>query len=448
MGQNNLQNDSTDRRVLLVPTTMASRAKSLALTLTETVADTRDYVRTEEFRWRALITTGRYATHSMILLAGVASILLASFKLNTAAPKEAVAAPATRTAHSAQAGLAGLGSISVAGIQTVSLNHPGRGGSSGGQTLFTLDQPDSAHPGAVGTTVAQGLSPYTGVSNVDSGLLSKHIALTEEKAAPARVEIQSYTVQSGDTIEGIANRFNLQPTTLIWSNDAVEKSPDRFLQVGQILKILPFNGIFYTVQTNDSLNGIADKFKASVNDIVTSPLNTLQPDTPLQPGMQIVIPNGIKEWQQQQIVVQGNSNTAAPRVGTTYVAPVAPSYSAPGNFGWPTAASAISQGFWWGHRALDIAAAIGVPIYASESGYVNYAGWNNTGYGNMLLLSHGGGFETLYGHLSEWYVDPGQYVTKGQLIAAMGSSGNSTGPHLHFEIRVNGVPSNPYFYLQ
>ena len=445
MGQNNLQNDSADRRALHLPMVMTSRAKSLALTLTETVADTRDYVRTEEFRWRALITTGRYATHSMILLAGVASILLASFKINTAAPKETVIA--TPNTRSVRTGQSGLGTIAVAGIQTISLNHPGRGGSSSGQTLFTLDQPNSARPGAVGTTVAQGLSPYVGVSNVDSGLLSEQIALAEEKPAQVRIEIQTYTVKPGDTIEGIASRFNLQPTTLIWSNEDVEKSPDS-LQVGQTLKILPMNGIFYTVQSNDSLNGIADKFKITTNDIVASPLNNLQTDTPLQPGMQIVIPNGIKEWKQQQVVTQSNGNNAGQRVGTTYVAPAAPSYNSPGNFGWPAAASTISQGFWWGHRGLDIAQAVGVPIYASESGYVNYAGWNNTGYGNMLLLSHGGGFETLYGHLSEWYVDPGQYVSKGQLIGAMGSTGNSTGPHLHFEIRVNGVPANPYFYLQ
>ena len=445
MGQKYLQDDLSERQSQPVTTFMATRAKSLALTITETVADTRDYVRTEEFRWRALITTGRYATHSMIVLAGVASILLASFKINTAAPKEAaIVTPSSRSAHSSQAG---LGNIADSGIQTVALNNPGRGGSNAGQTLFTLDEPNRVRPSAVGTTVAQGRSPYVGLFNVDSGLLSEQIALTEkETPVQTRIEMQTYAVQAGDTIEGIAARFNLQPTTLIWSNEAVEKSPDS-LQVGQVLNILPVNGIFYTIQINDSLTGIADKFKANISDIIASSLNSLQPDTPLQPGIQIVIPNGVKEWKQQVAIQQGNNGSTSGRA-STYTAPAASTYSAPGNYGWPAAASTISQGFWWGHRGLDIAGAIGVPVYASESGYVTYTGWNVTGYGNMITLSHGGGFESLYGHLSEWYVDPGQYVAKGQLIAAMGSTGNSTGPHLHFEIRVNGVPSNPYFYLQ
>ncbi len=444
MDLNHLQNDSSDRR--LVPTVVASKAKSLALTLTDTVAETRDYIRTDEFRWRALITTGRYATHSMVVMAGILSIILASFKINTAAP--AVTLTATPNNHLSRGAQTATGNLADSGMQTVALTGPGIGGSSSGQTLFKLDRANPSQPGVVGTTIAQGLSPYIGISNVDSGLLSEQIALaaTEEKPVQARAEIQTYTVQTGDTIEGIAARFNLQPTTLIWSNDAVEKSPDS-LQVGQVLKILPTNGIYYTVQSNDSLNGIADKFKAKIEDILASSLNNLQTDTPLQPGMQIVIPSGVKEWK-QQVVVQSNNSNAGSRASTSYAAPVAPTYNSPGNFGWPTAASTISQGFWWGHRALDIAQAVGVPIYASESGYISYAGWNYTGYGNMITINHGSGFESLYGHLSEWYVDPGQYVSKGQLIGAMGSTGNSTGPHLHFEIRVNGVPSNPYFYLQ
>lgn len=423
---------------------MVDRAKSFAITLSETVSDTRSYLRTDEFRWRALITTGRYATHGMIVLAGVAAILLASFKVGKATPQEIVVTPSKSPATLAHQGLA---SISDATVQNVSLmSSPGRGGSNGNR-LYTVGGPGQSNPSVARTAVAQGLSPYVGISDVDAALLTKQVVLTEveQKVVAARAEIQTYTVQTGDTIEGIAAKFNIQPTTVIWSNDDVEKAPDR-LQVGQVLKILPVNGIYYTVEQNDSLSGIAGEFKVNVDDILKSPLNNLQPDAQLQPGMQIVIPNGVKQWKQQEVIASNSSSGR--QSAASYAAPAVPSYSSAGNFGWPTAASMVSQGFWWGHRGLDIAASIGVPIYASESGYVNYAGWNNTGYGNMIMLSHGGGFETLYGHLSEWYVDPGQYVSKGQLIGAMGSTGNSTGPHVHFEIRVNGVPSNPYFYLQ
>jgi murein DD-endopeptidase MepM/ murein hydrolase activator NlpD len=107
----------------------------------------------------------------------------------------------------------------------------------------------------------------------------------------------------------------------------------------------------------------------------------------------------------------------------------------------------LTQGYYAYHRGLDIANAIGIPIAAADSGYVAYAGWDNTGYGYMLLINHGNGFQTLYAHLSQYYVDPGQAVARGQVIAAMGSTGNSTGPHLHFEIRYGGVQQNPLFYL-
>ncbi|NJM40634.1 MAG: M23 family metallopeptidase, partial [Anaerolineae bacterium] len=164
-------------------------------------------------------------------------------------------------------------------------------------------------------------------------------------------------------------------------------------------------------------------------------------------GTRIVIPSGVKPFKARVVETASNNNSG--NAGSyAYTAP-APAYSgATGNFLWPAAASYVSQGFWWGHRALDVAASVGVPIYASDSGCVSYAGWSNVGYGYMVLINHGNGFQTLYGHLSQYYIDAGQCVNRGAVIGAMGSTGNSTGPHLHFEIRVNGVPDNPYYYLQ
>jgi murein DD-endopeptidase MepM/ murein hydrolase activator NlpD len=115
-------------------------------------------------------------------------------------------------------------------------------------------------------------------------------------------------------------------------------------------------------------------------------------------------------------------------------------------FLWPTQGT-ITQNFWWGHGALDIALATGTPVAASDGGIVTFAGWDNSGYGYMVMLDHGNGFSTLYAHLSQYFVDAGQTVARGQTIAAMGSSGRSTGPHTHFEVRYNGAPQNPMFYL-
>lgn len=99
------------------------------------------------------------------------------------------------------------------------------------------------------------------------------------------------------------------------------------------------------------------------------------------------------------------------------------------------------------HKGLDIAAVQGTPIVAAASGTVTAAGWSNAGYGYFVLISHGNGIETLYGHCSALYVNAGQYVNQGATIATVGSTGNSTGPHLHLEIRVNGVRVNPQYYL-
>ena len=103
-----------------------------------------------------------------------------------------------------------------------------------------------------------------------------------------------------------------------------------------------------------------------------------------------------------------------------------------------------SSGF---HKGLDIALSTGSPIYASAAGTVTFSGWNSTGYGYLVIIDHGNGFQTYYAHCSALYVSTGQYVSQGQTIAAVGSTGNSTGPHLHLEVRINGVCQNPQNYL-
>ncbi|MCK4832620.1 MAG: M23 family metallopeptidase, partial [Anaerolineales bacterium] len=118
-----------------------------------------------------------------------------------------------------------------------------------------------------------------------------------------------------------------------------------------------------------------------------------------------------------------------------------------GSFVWPTDARRITQYYWWAHRAIDIGAAVGTPVYASDGGTVIYAGWSAIGYGNLLVLDHGNGFQTYYAHLSSIWVGHGQFVGQGVPIAAVGNTGNSSGPHLHFEIRYIGNLLNPLEYL-
>ncbi len=246
-------------------------------------------------------------------------------------------------------------------------------------------------------------------------------------------KIQTYIVQPGDTIIGIALKFGIQPETLQWSNPKLEDNPD-LLMVDDKLTILPVDGVYHQVSANETLEEIAGTLKVSADDIINYPLNNLDPENPvITPGQWLIVPGGEKPYVPKYISsVQVNVPESAQR-GT-------------GNFQWPTTGT-ITQEYWSGHRALDIGAWLGAPEYAADAGYVIYAGWDNSGYGNMVEINHGNGFITLYAHMDKIYVAVGDEVAKGQQIGEMGSTGRSTGPHLHFEVRLNGVQRNPWGFL-
>jgi murein DD-endopeptidase MepM/ murein hydrolase activator NlpD len=277
----------------------------------------------------------------------------------------------------------------------------------------------------------------------DSVIVRTYVANSGVQTELQRTAFVTYTVSAGDTTEAIARRFGLQPSTLAWSNDALEDAPDR-LSVGQVLTIPPVDGVFYTVEANDTLSGIAERFRANAEDIVAYPTNQLSQSTNIVPGMQLMVPSGFKPVKPISVRLAALAQSPAPAVSAPAARPFVQTTGLA--FLWPTQGT-ITQNFWWGHGALDIALATGTPVAASDGGIVTFAGWDNSGYGYMVMLDHGNGFSTLYAHLSQYFVDAGQTVARGQTIAAMGSSGRSTGPHTHFEVRYNGAPQNPMFYL-
>ena len=248
-----------------------------------------------------------------------------------------------------------------------------------------------------------------------------------------RPEISIYLVQSGDTIYGIAAKLGLAPETILWANSDLEGNPD-WLRVGQALTVLPLDGVYHQVGGGDTIAGIANTYKVEPAAIVTYPLNELDPETPvIEAGQWLVVPGGQKPF--------------VPRAVTAYSGPVSVDAAlGSGAFGWP-AGGVIFQGYWSGHQAIDIAAWAGAPIAAADSGHVVFSGWDDTGYGYTLVIDHGNGFQTLYAHLQAYYVEAGENVAKGQQIAEMGSTGNSTGPHLHFEVRQGTVQRNPVGFL-
>ncbi|MCX6050478.1 MAG: LysM peptidoglycan-binding domain-containing M23 family metallopeptidase [Chloroflexi bacterium] len=312
-----------------------------------------------------------------------------------------------------------------------------------------LNIPMSAFKGAQEISgVGQRTGTKVGVANTseENASLQRSVianTVTSDRAAPQAVsgprqDIQLYTVHSGDTVLAIAAKYGLNPETILWANNAIEQDPDK-LSIGDQLNILPINGVLHIVKPGDTLSSLADKYKVSLSDITGYKANNLADSaSALTVWSQLVIPGGTKVFVQPQYA----------NVATTSDTPDNATKGA-GSFSWPTSGE-ISQKYWSGHPAVDISSWTGNPVKAADSGYVALAssgGSWNTGYGNYIIIDHGNGFTTLYAHLSSVFVKPGENVARGEQIGLVGNTGHSTGPHLHFEIRYQGVQRNPSTYL-
>ena len=243
-----------------------------------------------------------------------------------------------------------------------------------------------------------------------------------------REAIIIYKVQGGDTLYGIGQKFGISGETVVWAN-AQEDSPD-VLSIGQELIILPVSGVYHTVQDGDTVESVATKYKVEPAAITEFAANELKSPFELKVGEKIIVPGGQKPFVPRRIVHAYQGPVPGDAIRGT------------GIFGWP-ASGMLTQKYWSGHMAIDIGGATGTPVYAADSGYVAMLGWSNSGYGNMLIIDHGNGFQTLYAHLDGFNVRQGQSVKKGEKIAAVGSTGRATGSHLHFEIHKGGVQRNP-----
>lgn len=254
-------------------------------------------------------------------------------------------------------------------------------------------------------------------------------------------EVIEHNVQAGETMSSIAQKYNLEVETILWENDLASSAT---LREGQSLRILPMDGILHKVQKGETVYTIAKKYglgddEAAAQSIISFPFNTFADDNTfaLTTGQNLFVPGGVEPRASVQ-----------PRSVTRLTTPNAGAVSASGQFVWP-ASGYISQGFFWYHKAWDIASRGGGPILAADSGTVVVAGWvDNSGYGNRVVLDHGNGFVTLYAHMSVVRVKVGQTVNKGDVLGDMGSTGRSTGVHLHFEIRQGGVFYNPGDFLR
>jgi murein DD-endopeptidase MepM/ murein hydrolase activator NlpD len=271
--------------------------------------------------------------------------------------------------------------------------------------------------------------------------LKKYEAELEKQGKP--LLLTQYTVKQGDSLWSIASKFDLDLDTIIGSNKI---SNINYLRLGTVLRIPNQDGIFVTVGKNDTVAKLADKHGSYTQAVLAA--NLLSEDSVLQAGTEIFLPGA------KAAAVTASAPKVRSRANVS--AKVVHSYSSSRMFRWPVMGK-ISSVFGWRrspfgrrrvfHSGLDIRAPRGTGIVAAGDGKVVHSGWMG-GYGKTIVISHPGGLSTLYGHCSSLLVSNGATVKAGQLIARVGSTGRSTGNHLHFEVRRNGTTMNPLKFLR
>lgn len=273
-----------------------------------------------------------------------------------------------------------------------------------------------------------------------------------------RDEISTYVVQDGDTVFGIAEKYGLEPQTILWGNYSVLLDDPHALKPGQELKILPVDGVYWEWLGGISFGSWAEFYGVTAADIIEYPANNIDAEAigdynnaNIPVGTWLIIPGGSREfvnWSAPLGVTR--ENPASARVlGAGACDPVSGGFVGYGTFIYPSNNHYLS-GFDYSpqtnHNGIDLAGNEGEAVYASDAGVIVYAGWNDYGYGNMIMIDHGNGFQTLYAHLSALNVGCGQSVGQGDVIGAIGNTGRSSGSHLHFEI-LAGTKVNPWSYL-
>lgn len=284
-------------------------------------------------------------------------------------------------------------------------------------------------PSAVGTGA--------GSIALGSTLTATPASTTGDSTAP-RTTVETYVVQTGDVLGSIAEKFGVSTETILWANGLRSNS---VIKPGDTLTILPVTGVLHTVKGGDSLSKLASTYGVEAETI--SSFNSID-QVGLNIGEKIVIPGG-KQIVAAPIAVRPPASSLPPV--TSGPLPSAPSSSVGGMI-WPTDLRIITQRYnGWGHTGIDIDCKDANYNYAAADGVVSYAGWRN-GYGNTVEINHGGGITTRYGHHKSIAVSTGQSVTQGTALGVCGTTGRSTGTHLHFEVMVNGAFQNPLNYIR
>ena len=273
-----------------------------------------------------------------------------------------------------------------------------------------------------------------------------------------RQEITTYKVLDGDTVFGIAEKYGLEPQTILWGNVNILSDDPHRLSPGQELNILPVDGVYWEWLGGIPFGDWAKYYGVTAAEIIELPGNHIDANSVgdynnanIKTGTWLIIPGGKREfisWSAPLGVTR--ENPASARVlGEGACGPVSGGAVGYGAYVYPTNKHYLS-GFDYSeatnHRGIDLAGNEGEGVYAADAGVIVYSGWNNYGYGNMIMIDHGNGFQSLYAHLSVISRGCGQSVGQNEEIGAVGSTGRSSGPHLHFELMAGGKV-NPWDYL-
>lgn len=293
------------------------------------------------------------------------------------------------------------------------------------QTLQLLQAPKNVDP-QVDMANNMVIVDNSAISNETTGMDGSTSAGSEFKVTSDQISL--YTVRNGDTLEGIAKMYDVTANTIRWANDIGAKES---IKPNQVLVILPVAGVKYTVKKADTVAKIAKAYGADAKEIAD--FNNIDSNQALVAGTTIIIPDAdgsIGPGHESSTVAKTDTKTKAATNANTKTGTVSSSLSR------PVAGGIRTQGIH-GHNGVDIAAPLNTPILAAASGEViisRYGGWNG-GYGNYVVIKHSNGTQTLYAHMNETMVSQGDKVTKGQQIGKMGNTGDSSGVHLHFEVR-------------
>jgi murein DD-endopeptidase MepM/ murein hydrolase activator NlpD len=327
--------------------------------------------------------------------------------------------------------------------------------------VFDVVAASSDDPAVVGASEA-GLASWAEVPGANSVEVLE-TSPNSVSGGPGPLVPLSHTVQSGESLATIAERFGVDVPTLLSSNDLSD--PDLVAE-GVQLKVLPVPGVLHRVAEDDTLNQIAARYDLTVADILRA--NNIENADVIAPGQELLLP-GAKpvaratppvgaepaielDWIDDSVAAaespesrsyapaswladDPNLSTSRPTLVWPAKGPITTRF---GQVGWASPR---------GHAGLDIAAPSGAPVVAAASGQVLVAAPSGGGYGIHIIIDHGRGLRTVYAHLSRLHTATGQQVSRGQLIGLVGSTGFSTGPHLHFETRQNGDLLDPLGYL-